>query len=169
MTEDGGRVMPEGADPGDVRRLLFVCTGNTCRSPMAESLARAEAEERGLELEVRSAGTTASVDSPASRGALEAARREGLDLSGHRSTPLSPELVAWADLILFMAPSHGMDVRDVDPGAPSALLTRFLPEDHPWRGRAVWDPVGGDLELYRETFDLLREAVAGLMERIEAG
>lgn len=162
--------MPDRPDLGDVRRLLFVCTGNTCRSPMAESLARAAAGERGPEdLEVRSAGTMASPGASASMGAVEAAREAGLDVTGHRSTEMTSELADWADLVLCMAPSHRMDVQDLAPGAPTALLTDFLPEDHPLHGGPVSDPVGGGLDRYRETLELLREAVDGVLDRIGGG
>ena len=160
--------MAEGPDLAGVRRLLFVGTGNTCRSPLAEALARAGAEGRGLDgLEVRSAGTMASGGSPASRGAAQVAREVGLDVTPHRSTEVSEEVVGWADLVLCMAPSHGMDVQDVAPGAPTVLLTDFLPPDHELHGRPVSDPVGGGIGKYRETLAVLREAVTAVLERIE--
>lgn len=137
---------------------------------MAEALVRAEVEERGLEgIESRSAGTMASVDAPASRGTVLVAREDGLDLTGHVSSPVTPELAAWADLVVCMAPSHRMDVEEVAPEAPTMLLTDFLPEDHPHHGRPVSDPVGGGLDVYRETMALVRQAARGLVDRLEAG
>lgn len=137
---------------------------------MAEAVARAGAEARGLEgLEVRSAGTMASAGDFASGGAVEAAGETGLDLSEHGSSPVTPELVDWADLVVCMAPSHRMDVHAVNPDAPVLLMTDFLPEDHPLHGRPVWDPVGRDLDAYRETLSLLRQAVDGLLDRLEVG
>lgn len=162
--------MAERAGLGEVRRLLFVCTGNTCRSPLAEALARAEVEARGLEgIEVRSAGTMASDGSPASRGSVRVAREADLDLSGHASSPVTPEALAWADLVVCMAPSHRMDVETLDPDAPVVLVTDFLPEDHPLHGRPVADPMGSGLDVYRETLAQLREAVKGLVDRLGTG
>lgn len=137
---------------------------------MAEVVVRAGAEARGLDgLEVRSAGIMASGGDPASRGAVQAAREAGLDLSGHTSSRVTADLVEWADLVVCMAPSHRMDVEDVVPTAPTLLMTDFLPEDHPLRGRPVSDPVGRDLGAYRETLTLLRQAADGLLERLEGG
>ena len=154
----------------DPIRVQFVCLGNICRSPMAEALARAEAEERGLgDLEVRSAGTMASSGSPASGGAVRVAEEAGLDLTSHASSEVTPELLAWADLVVCMAPSHGMDVAQLDPDVPTVLVTDFLPEDHELHGRPVADPVGGGLGLYRRTLAQLREAVQGLVARLAAG
>lgn len=94
-----------------------------------------------------------------------AAREQGLDLSGHASTPLSPELVAWADLVVGMTGDH---VREADRmgGEEVVLVTDFLPEADPERGEPVPDPVGGRLEVYRETLQLLRESVEGLLEDV---
>ena len=87
-------------------RLLFVCTGNTCRSAIAEALARREAIERGLaDVEVSSAGTSAWDGAPASDGALLVALERGLDISTHRSQQLTRELVQSHDVVLVMGPT----------------------------------------------------------------
>lgn len=150
-----------------VRRLLFVCTGNTCRSPMAEVIARAEAERRRLRgIESRSAGTYAWGGQPAAAPGILTARARGLDLGGHRSTPLDESLVAWADLVLAMEAGHVEAVRRVSPDARVAVVTEFLPQDDPRHGGSVPDPIGGDREVYEETFELLERAVRGLLDRI---
>lgn len=148
-----------------LRRLLFVCSGNTCRSPLAEGLAERAATERGLDdLEVRSAGTFAGRGAPASSGATLAARSHGLDLSGHRSTPLGPELVEWADLVVAMTRAHRRVAVDLGGDGKTVLATEFLPEEHPEHGRDVADPVGGGVGGYEEVLELLREVVEGLLD-----
>lgn len=132
---------------------------------MAERLARREAEERGLDdVEVRSAGTFAGRGAPASSGAVLAARRRGLDLSGHRSTPLGPELVEWADLVLAMTHAHRRVAAEIGGEEKTALVTEFLPGDHPERGREVGDPAGADVERYEEVLQLLETAVGGVVD-----
>src|SRR2546423_14724362 len=87
--------------------LLFVCSGNTCRSPMAEALARKIAERRGIkDLSVSSAGTNAWDNVPATDEALLVGMERDIDLTGHRARKLTPAIVSEADLIFVMTPGH---------------------------------------------------------------
>lgn len=138
-------------------RVLFVCTGNTCRTPMAEAIARRFAAERGLEdIEFGSAGTSAWDGAPASDGAMLVGMEEGLDLNAHRARMLSREIIADADLVLVMSPHHRERVAALGGEAKTHLLTDFAARAS--TERAVMDPFGGDLEMYRATFaELVRE------------
>jgi protein-tyrosine-phosphatase len=151
-------------------RLLFVCSGNTCRSPMAEALARSLAPSSGVgDVEIRSAGTSALPGSPASGGARRAAHRHGLSLEGHSSSLLSPELVEWADVILAMAPSHVHAVQELGGTEKVVLLGAFAAgvEGEDWAGNlAVPDPFGGDDALYVETLEILHRYVIRAMKRM---
>lgn len=135
-------------------KILFVCTGNTCRSPLAEVLARKHVAEQ-LDIPVDqilahgfhfvSAGTGTLPGMPASGGAVEAAKEVGLDLSSHRSNLVTPELVAACDRIYCLSNSHREDVIHL---VPSAEEKTFLldPKDE-----SVADPFGGPIEVYRRT------------------
>lgn len=148
-------------------RLLFICTGNTCRSPLAEALARREAIERGWsDVEVTSAGTSAWDGAPASDGALLVALERGLDLSQHRSQQLSRELIDTHDVILAMGPHHLERAEALGGEGKAHLLTGFA--SGAGRGRAISDPFGGDLEQYRATFAELQEEIRRVFDRLTA-
>ena len=154
---------------GDAFKLLFVCTGNTCRSPMAEVIARRYVAELGWDrVEVRSAGIAACDGSPASGGAVRAADAHGLDLSHHQATLFTENEAEAADLILTMTPSHLMRVVELGGGDSAALLMSYAggrAEDS--SDSSIPDPIGGLDEEYEATFRLLNEMIELLMDRLQ--
>jgi protein-tyrosine-phosphatase len=159
---------PAEPDRPEAYRLLFVCTGNTCRSPLAEALARGEAERRGWShLEVASAGVSAVAGQGASEGALRVAERHGLPLDAHRSRPLTADLTAWADLILVMSPGHLRRVSELGAGERASLVDAFAHPDAAEEGRGVPDPFGGGDEDYEDTYVVLAGLVRDALDRLE--
>ena len=147
-------------------RVLFVCSGNTSRSPMSAGIARGLAAARGLAgVEFASAGTGAVLGSPATDGALLVSMEQGVDIGEHRSRPLTAEEVAGADLVLTMGTGHLERAQQLGGAGKSFLLT-----DYASRGaapRPVSDPFGAELQVYRQTFQELQREIERVIDRLQ--
>ena len=145
--------------------IVFVCTGNTCRSPMAEGLLREALAARGIDsVTVASAGTGAWEGAPVSEGAYLVGLEHGLDLSEHRARLLSRDLVREADLVLVMSGHHLARVAELGGEHKVHLLGAYAGRE-PSRGE-VTDPFGSDLTAYRTTFAELKELIAAVVSRV---
>jgi len=136
-------------------RVLLVCTGNTCRSPMAAGLLRQMLESEGARIVVESAGTAAWEDQPATAPAVQVAARGGVDLSGHRSRRLTPAMVRAADLVLVMERGHLAAVRALGAEADhSHVLSEWPAPGEP--GLEISDPFGASIEAYEECWSRIQ-------------
>lgn len=144
-------------------RIVMVCTGNICRSPMAEALMRDALSERGRDdIEVCSAGVFAYDGDAASYEAIEVMDGYGLDITKHRSQPMTIALAKDA-LILGMTVSHKRSVSQLAPGARVYTLGEYANTN-----RDVADPYGRGLSVYSQTAREIKEAVELAADRIIA-
>jgi len=147
--------------------IMFVCFGNTCRSPMAEGALRKLLENKNVSgIDVYSSGTAGGSGLKATPYAVEAAKIWEADISSHRSQPLSAELIDQADLILAMEKSHCQEVLRLRPAAENKvyLLKKFPVSG--CNGEGVDDPIGGSLHMYNHAFLEIGEELGRILPEI---
>lgn len=142
-----------------IRRIIFICTGNICRSPMALGFARREAAERRLAVELGSAGTGALEGSVASRNAIEACAERDIDISDHKAAQIDPDKDTDDTIYVCMTPQHIQWLHRVAGIDPERLVLL---------GSGVPDPYGGDINVYRRTRDILEMEVRELFDQLES-
>lgn len=145
------------------KRILVICTGNICRSAMAEGMLKAALpEDTGCE--VRSAGLRGLDGEPAHRLAVRVAREHGVDLSSHRARTVDPDTLRKADLILTMEHAHKRWIESKMP----ALADRVHMMD--WGGnRDIPDPMGGTYADFERTFEELTPCIDAWLPSLRRG
>lgn len=139
-----------------MKKLLFVCTGNTCRSPMAEALLKSELEKRNItDISVSSAGLSVYENSPATQNAISVLKEIGIDISDHVSTQLTKQMVDDADYIFCMTRRH----RDALKSIADEQKLFVMPKEIP-------DPFGGSIEIYRDSRDKIMQCIPLILQTV---
>lgn len=143
--------------------LLFVCSGNICRSPLAEAMARAALYAAGIDAVVQSCGTSALTGQRAEVGARAVAADLGLMLDAHRAQPVTRDLVASASLVVCVTDRHRDHVRQFFPHQRAKIVSY----DELTGLGDIPDPYGGDAADYRALRDQLEKGMPKIVERIK--
>ncbi len=155
--------------PKHPKEVLFVCTGNSCRSVMAEALFKKMAEQRGLGVEVRSCGTSALEGIGASPETVRVLKKEGLNVMGHRGRKITPDLIDRSDIIFVMQAAHRDYILSLFPDAKDRvyLLSDFYKgENGHHLTMGIPDPIGMSGEFYENVLEVIRESLEEVFRQL---
>lgn len=146
-------------------KIMFVCTGNTCRSSMAAGLAKEMVKQRNKEkeIEIFSAGTMAWPGSPAAEQAMKSLAKKNIDIKDHQASSLTEELIANTDLILTMTTNHQHQVLEIAPEAKDKVYTlgQYVKE-----AGDIPDPIGQPLAVYQACAERLAYLINKALDKI---
>ena len=154
-----------------IKSILFVCTGNSCRSVMAEELMRRYLKELGKDISVSSAGVSAIDGLSPTQETVNVMKDEGLDVSAHRATRITEELIKKADLILVMEESHKRIVTSMVPEAAgkTLLLKEYMVDknkkNYP-ENPDVPDPIGEPTDFYKLSLEVIKDNIKRIAEKL---
>ena len=140
--------------------ILFICTGNTCRSPMSAYIMEKVSIENDLDILIESAGIFAEDGEGASENAIKALEEMGIDMTGHVVQSVSDELLEKADIVLTMT---GGQKKLIEPYAGKKVYTLL---EYAGSEGDISDPYGGDIEEYRETAQEIYDAIVDIAEKL---
>lgn len=144
----------------ETKKILFLCTGNTCRSAMAAAMMADIAEKNDLDILVDSAGVFAPIGECAADNAIAVMKKRGIDLSLHRTKPLTEELINMADVILVMTEAHKMLIENM------ARDKVFTLAEYAGSKGDISDPYGGDLDEYEKAADEINDLLVDIAEKL---
>lgn len=136
-------------------KILFVCTGNTCRSPMAEGIFKQLTQNSNIKFSLQSAGLSTVQGLPAAENAVSACEEIGINIKSHKSTPITTVNINTIDLFVVMTLTHAQ-----------ALIACGIPKSKIYV-LDVPDPYGGDLQTYRQSLELIKNGLKILLTKIE--
>lgn len=151
-----------------MKRIVFVCSGNICRSPMAAGIGRAKLEAAEIPHVIISAGTLNIQGQPASKNAIEAARLAGVDITGHRSQGASTHLLRLSDHIVVMSPGHEDAILRAAPELAPKIVRLWEYAEPIGSESEIFDPVGLDLDKFIVCRELIDRAMDAWIRRLIA-